>query len=115
MISVNSTAINMTKFPEQSVEEGSVAQYACETNYAHCTDSSAILWFVGDTSMNATDVHIKVNYSSWTYKEMTKSTMTVTTDRKFNNKQVKCVLGNDDKIFNEHNLNVTCKYILPHL
>ena len=116
MISAYAKEINMTKFPKQSVEEGSVAEYVCKTNYASCTDSPTLLWFVDDESVNASFVYTKeTSNSSWTYREMTQSTMTLSADRKLNNKQVKCILGNNDTQFQKHNLNVTCKYILSHM
>ena len=116
MISAYAKEISMIKFPKQSVEEGSVVEYMCETNYSSCTDSPAILWSVDNESVNASFVHTKeTSYSSWTYREMTRSTMTLTADRKLNNQQVKCILGNDDTQFKKHNLNVTCKYVYSHI
>ena len=115
MISANTIAINMTSFPKESVEEGSVAEYMCETNWSDCTDPPAVIWFVDEESVNASDVHTIETYSSSTSRKSTKSTMTFIADRMFNNKQVKCILGNGCTKFNEHTLNVTCRYISPHV
>ena len=117
MISGNATAINMTKFPkEEFVEEGSEAEYVCETNYACCTDPPAVLWFVGDESVNSNEEHnIHSKSSSSNNGQMTKSTLRLTTNRTFNKRQVKCVLGNDDTKLKEHNLNVKCEYLLMHI
>ena len=113
IISANATAIIMTNFPIQPVKEGSVVEYVCETNYAYCTDPPAVLWFVGNVSVNASDVHTKENYTSpWTYRKMTKSTLRITVDRKLNNVLVKCVLVNDGSKLSEHHMNVRCKYML---
>ena len=112
MISANATAINMTKVPNEYVEEGLVVEYVCETDYAYCTDPPVVLWFVGDDSVNATNVHPNDTDSFWrNYRQMTESTMTLTANRTLNNKQVKCVLSNDDTKMSEHNLNIKCKYI----
>ena len=115
MISENTTEINMTKFSKDSVKEGTIVEYVCETSNSFCTDSPAVLWFVDDESVNASYVYTNETYSSLTYREMTKSTMTIIADRKLNNKQVKCILENDDTQFKKQNLNVTCKYILAHI
>ena len=105
----------MTKFPKQLVEEGSVAEYVCETDYAYCSDPPAVLWLVGDESVNSSNVHLTDSDSSFCkYMQMTKSTMTLTANRTLNSRKIKCVLGNDGTKLNEHNLNIKCKYILMH-
>ena len=112
MISANATAIKMTKVPNQYVEEGLVVEYVCETDYAYCTDPPVVLWFVGDDSVNASNVHPNdTDSSGGNYRQMTKSTMILTANRTRNNKQVKCVLSNDDTKLRKHNLNIKCKYI----
>ena len=112
MISANATTINMTTVPNRYVEEGLVVEYVCETDYAYCTDPPVVLWFVGDDSVNASSVHLNDTDSLWgNYRQMTISTMTLMAKRMLNNKQVKCVLSNDDTKLSEHNLNIKCKYI----
>ena len=76
-------------------------------------DTLAVLWFVGNTSMNASDVYTKENNSTWNTRAI--STLRLIMKRKLNNKQVKCVWGNDISKLSEHNLNVICKYGLLYI
>ena len=99
------TAINMTKIPQEAVVEGSVEEYVCETE---SSSQTAILWFVGNTSMDGKEVNTSssVDY----HGQIIKSTLTLTTNRAMNNVTVKCVLQNDTTKVEQHNLNVMCKY-----
>ena len=106
----------MTKVPKQPSEEGLMVEYVCETKYPCYTDPPAVLWFVGNKSINASDVYTKENYTSpLTYTVMTKSTVRLIMERKMNNKKVKCALRNDSSKLSEHKLNVICKYVLVYI
>ena len=107
--------INMMKVPPVTVEEGSVADYMCETNsFNH--DTNPILWFVDDIPVDEHDTHTEVNYSSPGdyYGQMTNSTLRLTAKREMNNRLVKCVLKDNIANLISHNLNVTCEYLLRH-
>ena len=111
-ISANATTINMTKFPIQPTEEGSIVEYVCEAQYPCYSDPPAVLWFVGNKSVHASDIYPVEYYTSpWTYSEMTKSTLRLLMERKLNNKQVICALGNDSSKLNDDYLHVICKYV----
>ena len=111
VISAEATAINMTNLPKLPVEEGSEVQYACETDYAY-PDPPFVQWFVNDEAV-LHNIHTKEYHASPGDKRMmTKSTIRLVTKRDMNNKQVKCVLKNDDTILDKHCLNVMCKYLL---
>ena len=106
MTSAKASTISMTDIPELPVEEGSVVEYVCVTDYAYCSEPPSVMWLVGGESVNASDIKTVVHRGN-----ITKSTVTLLIQRKLNSKQVKCILKNDDTKWNEHNLNVTCKYI----
>ena len=103
----------MTKTPSLPVEEGEIVRYVCETDSA-CPDSPSILWFVDDDPVDFNDEHSVVNDPSpGDYNgQKTKNILILTTKREMNMKKVKCVLENDAKKFVEHNMNVTCKYVI---
>ena len=109
MISDNPTTICMTKFPELPVEEGAEVDYICETDSGY-PDPPVVLWFVNDMPAVEHDVHIENFLSpSDCHGQMTRSILRFKAKREMNNKNVKCVLGNDSKKLYEHDLNVTCK------
>ena len=110
-ISVEATIINMTVVPKRLIEEDSVVEYVCQTGYAY-PDAPVVEWFM-DYNLLADNVHTERNNTSpGNELLMTKSTLILTTKRTMNNRTVKCALKNDDTKFNEHNLNVICKYSL---
>ena len=110
-ISGEATTINMTKVPQQSVEEDAVAEYACEADTVYL-DPTAVLWFVNGLFVNKSDLHSDKNYISPIHyrTQMNKSTLELTVQREMNNKEVKCVLRNDGTKQSTHKLNVMCKY-----
>ena len=96
----------MTKVPQLAVEEDSVVQYVCETDYAF-PDPPVVLWFVDDVPVGASEVN---NSSSGdNHGQMTISTLNVTAKREMNNRTVKCVLQNNSTKMRKHNLKVLCK------
>ena len=114
-ISVNATTIELTKKPEAFIE-GTEVQYMCETDSAFPYPPS-ILWFVDDTPVLAKNEYTAVdNQSHGNYHgTKTHSTLRFTTKRAMNRKTVKCMLQNDHKKFEEHILNVKCKYLVAHI
>ena len=116
IISVEATTIEMTKVPQVAIEEKNEAQYECETSSAY-PEPPSVLWYVDDDPVGVNDEHtVENNPSSGDHHgQKTKSTLRLTTNREMNMKKVKCVLENDDTKFNEHSLNVTCKYLPVHI
>ena len=114
MVSANATTINMTRVSHQAIEEGSVAEYVCKTGCAY--PGPVVLWYMDDKPVDIHDgFDIKNIITCEDYNgQKTKSVLQLTTKREMNNKKVKCALENDDSKFSEHNLNITCKYLLVH-
>ena len=97
----------MTKNAQLDVKEGSLSEYVCETDCAY-PGPPIVLWYVADQPV---DGHANNSILCKDYNgHKTNSTLRLTTTREMNTKIVKCALENDDTIFDEHNLNVTCKY-----
>ena len=115
MISVEARTINMTKVPKVAVEEGSVAEYICVTDSAY-PEPPGVLWFVNDMSVSVNDGYtVKKSHPGDYHGLKTKGTLRLTANRWMNKKQVKCSMRNNATNFNEHTLNVTCKYLLLHI
>ena len=116
IILVEATTTHMTKVPQQSVDESSVAEYVCETDSAS-PEPAIVLWHVDGVPVEANNGHTVENDPSPDdyHGQKTKSTLRLITKREMNKKKVKCVLGNDQTKFDDHNLNVTCKYLLVHV
>ena len=117
-ISVNATTINMTRGAEQAIEEGSMAEYVCETDCAY-PDPPSVLWYVDDKPVGLINGQKDPTNNFLSCKDYngqkTSSTIQLTTKREMNKKNVKCALDNDDTKFSEHNLNITCKYYLVYI
>ena len=112
MISVEGTAIKMIKMPQVLVEEGSVAEYVCETDSTY-TNHAAVLWFLDDEPVDRTEIHTDDSYPSpGGDRHMIHSTVRLTAKRDMNNRIVKCVLRNNSTKFHVHNLKIMCEYLL---
>ena len=117
-ISVNATTINMTRGVGQAIEEGSMAVYVCETDCAY-PDPPSVSWYVDDKPVGLINGQKDPTNNFLSCKDYngqkTISTLQLKTKREMNKKIVKCVLDYDDTKFSEHNLNITCKYLLVHI
>ena len=113
MVSAEATTLNMTKAPPQSVKEGSVVEFICETGFAY-PDPPAVQWFVDDVPIDRKSGYTEENCQLLgNYNvQMTKSILKLTTKREMNDKEVKCMLVNDDTKLIKHSLNVMCKYLV---
>ena len=113
MISGNATKIGMTGFAQKGIEEGSKAEYVCETDCAS-TGPPIVLWYVADKPVNINHEQImNKSLPCGDYNgQKTKSTLQLTIKREMNNKNVKCALENDDTKLSDNSLDITCKYLL---
>ena len=113
IISAEAATINMTKVPQLSVKEGSVVAFMCETGFAY-PNPPAVRWFVDDVPIDRKGGYTEENNQLFgNYNiQMTKSTLNFSTKREMNDKEVKCVLVNDDTKLIKHSLNVMCKYLV---
>ena len=115
MISVEATTIDMTNVPQLAVEEGSLAEYICVTGSSY-PQPPTVLWFFNGMIANANDELTVNNHLPGEYQGVkTKNILRFTAKRAMNMKKVKCVLENDDTKFNQHNLNVACKFLRVYL
>ena len=112
VISVEATTISMTKVPQRAVEEGSAAEYVCETDSLY-PDQTAVLWFLDDKPVDKLHVHTEVNHSSSVdnQRKMTEYTLRLTKKRDMNRRPVICVLRNNRTKYGKHNLEVMCRYL----
>ena len=111
-ILAEATTISMAKMPQLAVEEGTVAEYVCETDSLY-PDQTAVLWFLDDKPVDKPDVQTEVNYSISveSHGNMTEYTLRLTTKREMNRITVKCVLQYNMTEFGKHNLEVMCRYL----
>ena len=111
MISVEATTINMIQVPKLNIKEGQIAEFICVTDSAY-PQPPVVSWLVNDEHVNENVGHVIVVTQPGEYQgQKTKSTLILIAKRAMNNKKVKCTLGNDTMKFNEHSLNVVCKYL----
>ena len=117
MISVEATTISMTKVPQVPIEEGSEAEYVCETDSSY-PDPPVVLWHVDGVHVGINDEQATENSTTSPgdyHGQTTKSALKLTIKRMMNKKKVKCVLENDDTKLNEQTITVKCTYLLMHV
>ena len=105
----------MIKMPQLLVDEGSVAEYMCETDSAY-PNPAAVLWYLDDEPVDGREIHTDDRYPSHNGdRPMILSTLRLTAKREMNNRIVKCVLRNNSTKCHEHRLHVMCEYLLVNI